>query len=359
MQNILKITGLICLSICVSCQQVSGQTDSTLDDGRPEVRGIYNWIHSTGYGERAFAFYRDMLGLELARSPFGGPAPVDAPPPQIRPASEARSDPLIWHLTDSEGGRFRNIFMHSANTPYGLELSEFYDIPRRERVDSPYDPGSSRIIFYVRDLETLYDNLRAVNTPVVNLNSAIVNTSLGESVLIRDPDGYMIQLVQASATEIATAAYPEQIISTHIGLTVADTTRSLLYYQDLLGFEVEGTRQGTAADLQVNGLSAGSLSQTTMIIPGTDTMVILDDYQVPAGTTPAPRALSWTIQDVGSPQFQLQVSDIDAFIELTLDAGYEFLSWDAEPIQRNFGRFVFAIDPDGVLVEYVEPTIQN
>jgi len=355
MQNILKITGLICLSLCVGCQQISAQTDSAVGDDRPEVRGIYNWIHSTGYGERAFPFYRDMLGLELARSPFGGPAPANAPPPQIRPASEARSDPLIWHLTDSEGARFRNIFMHTANTPYGLELSEFYDIPRRERVDSPYDPGSSRIIFYVRDLDTLYNSLRAANTPVVSLNGEIVNTSLGESVLIRDPDGYMIQLVQASEADIAAATYPEQIISTHIGLTVADTARSLRYYQDLLGFEVEGRRQGSVADLQVNGLAAGSLNQTTMIIPGTDTMVILDEYQLPAGTMPAPRALSWTIQDVGSPQFQLQVSDIDAFIELTQDAGYEFLSWDAEPIQRAFGRFVFAIDPDGILVEYVEP----
>jgi catechol 2,3-dioxygenase-like lactoylglutathione lyase family enzyme len=355
MQHFLKIIGLICLSICVGCQQISAQTDSTRVDGRPEVRGIYNWIHTTGYGERAFPFYRDMLELELARSPFGGPAPADAPPPQIRPSSEARSDPLIWHLTDSQGGRFRNIFMHTANAPYGLELSEFYDLPRRERVDSPYDPGSSRIIFYVRDLDALYESLRAANTPVVSLDEAIANTSLGESVLIRDPDGYMIQLIQASSADIAAATYHKQIISTHIGLTVADTARSLRYYQDLLGFELEGSRQGTAADLQVNGLAAGSLSQTTMIIPGTDTMVILDQYQVPSGTMPPPRALSWTIQDVGSPQFQLQVSDIDAFIELTEDAGYEFLSWDSEPIQRDFGRFVFAIDPDGILVEYVEP----
>ena len=36
------------------------------------VHGIYNWIHSTGDAERAFAFYHDVFGIELARSPFAG-----------------------------------------------------------------------------------------------------------------------------------------------------------------------------------------------------------------------------------------------------------------------------------------------
>ena len=34
---------------------------------------------------------------------------------------------------------------------------------------------------------------------------------------------------------------------------------------------------------------------------------------------------------------------------------YRFLSVGAKPIPRAFGRFVFAIDPDAALVEFVEP----
>ena len=63
----------------------------------------------------------------------------------------------------------------------------------------------------------------------------------------------------------------------------------------------------------------------------------------------------WRLQDVGSPQFQLEVRGLDALIDRTKRAGYRFLSVGAKPIQRPFGRFVFAIDPDGVLVEFVEP----
>jgi len=58
---------------------------------------------------------------------------------------------------------------------------------------------------------------------------------------------------------------------------------------------------------------------------------------------------------VGAPQFQLQVSGLEALLERTKGAGYRFLSIGAKPIERPFGRFVFAIDPDGVLVEFVEP----
>ena len=64
----------------------------------------------------------------------------------------------------------------------------------------------------------------------------------------------------------------------------------------------------------------------------------------------------WRVQDVGAPQFQLEVAGLDALLERTARAGYRFLSVGAKPIQRPFGRFVFAIDPDGVLVEFVEPS---
>ncbi|MAM70727.1 MAG: hypothetical protein CMP91_06250 [Gammaproteobacteria bacterium] len=341
----------------ISAGQVTAQTTSSLS-AEPEVRGIYNWIHSTAHGELTFPYYRDMLDIKLVRSPFAGSPPADAPAPQIRPVSEAVSDPLIWHLTDSEGSRFRNVFMHSANEDFGLELSEFFDIPRNERAVSPYDPGASRIIFHVRDLDEVVSRMQLVNTPVVTLGEQIIDTPLGRSILLRDPDGYLLQLFQASPAAITQANSPEQVIAIDIGLTVADTARSLRFYRDLLGFEVLGSREGSTADLRLNGLEGGSLRQTTTVIPGTEVRVILDEFAVPSDIMPAPRPMQWTIQDVGSPQFQLQVTNLDTLIRQTQEAGYDFLSWDAEPIQRNFGRFVFAKDPDGILVEYVEPRIQ-
>ena len=81
-------------------------------------------------------------------------------------------------------------------------------------------------------------------------------------------------------------------------------------------------------------------------------------YARPTTANPAAMPFEWRVQDVGAPQFQLEVAGLDALLERTARAGYRFLSVGARPIQRPFGRFVFAIDPDGILVEFVEPAVR-
>jgi catechol 2,3-dioxygenase-like lactoylglutathione lyase family enzyme len=319
------------------------------------VRGIYNWVHTTGDAERAFPFYRDVLGIELARSPFVGPPAANAPAEQIRLKSAAGSDPLVWALTNTQGSRFRTVFTHASNTPFGLELSEFFDIPRGERAPNPWDPGAAKLIFRVRDLAAVVALLRARATPVVTLGGVPLDTPAGRSLLVRDPDGSLVQLTQASPAEIAGAKSGGQIISTAIGISVADMKAALAFYSGLLGFTVHEARPATAAELRLNGLAEGDLVETHTTIPGTAVSVVLAGFRVPAGTAPPPNPYQWRIQDVGAPQFQLQVTGLDDLLERTTRAGYRFLSVGAKPIERPFGRFVFAIDPDGVLVEFVEP----
>ena len=119
--------------IAAATHPASGQQPSrdAARAGAP-VRGIYNWIHGTGNAERSFAFYRDVFGIELTRSPFAGPAPANAPAERIRSVAEAASDALVWDLTNTHGSRFRTVFMRAANTPFGLELSEM----TRQRSDA-------------------------------------------------------------------------------------------------------------------------------------------------------------------------------------------------------------------------------
>jgi predicted enzyme related to lactoylglutathione lyase len=323
------------------------------------VRGIYNWVHTTGDAERSFAFYRDVFDIELAGSPFVGPASERREPEPIRPRSDARSDPLVWDLTDTEGSRFRTVFMHAPNTPFGLELSEFFDIPRGTRQTNPWDPGASTLIFAVRDLAAVVDRLNAAQSQVVTLGESPLDTPIGRSVIVRDPDGYLVQVTQASPAQIAEAASPGSIVGTSIGISVADRAAALEFYRDLLGFEVRDTRRATAAELQLHGLADGVLTQTTTVIPGTGVGVQFSEFALPAAGTERANAFRWRIQDVGAPQFQLQVQDLDTLLQRTTDGGYRFLSVGARPIQRPFGRFVFAIDADGVLVEFVEPDLDT
>jgi catechol 2,3-dioxygenase-like lactoylglutathione lyase family enzyme len=171
--------------------------------------------------------------------------------------------------------------------------------------------------------------------------------------VLRDPDGYSIRLEQASAAAVAKAG-PGQIVGTKVHLTVASTAASLAFYCDLLHLEARESRRATESELRSYGLDRGTLTETPVVIPGAGIGLVLLEFSVPNGVAP-PEPFHWKIQDVGSPQLQLEVRDLDVLMGRTRAAGYRFLSVGAKPIQRPFGRFVFAIGPDSELVEYVEP----
>jgi predicted enzyme related to lactoylglutathione lyase len=319
------------------------------------VRGLYNWIHSTGDAERSFAFYHDVFGVELSRSPFAGPAPANAPPERIRPAAEAGSDPLVWDLTNTHGSRFRTVFMRAPNTPFGLELSEFFDVPRGERLPNPWDPGAATLVFTVRDLDALVSKLKARGAPVVTLGGGALDSPGGRAIVVRDPDGGLVEVRQGTPAAVS-AAKAGDVIETSIAISVARLPRAIEFYQGLLGLSVSKTRTAAASELRLHGLAAGRLTQAVVSIPGpAAATVVLSEFSLPAGSTQVATPFAWRLQDVGSPQFQLQVAGLDALMARTTQAGYRFLSVGGKPIQRPFGRFVFAIDPDGVLVEFVEP----
>jgi catechol 2,3-dioxygenase-like lactoylglutathione lyase family enzyme len=219
----------------------------------------------------------------------------------------------------------------------------------------PVARGASKLIFTVRDLDAVVARLAARRAPVVTIGGNALDTPSGRAMLVRDPDGYLVEVRQASAAAVTAATAAGDVIETAIWISVARREHALAFYDEVLGFQIRATRIANDAELRVNGLAEGRLTQTVMAIPGIGATVILAEFARPATANPAARPFEWRIQDVGAPQFQLEVAGLDALLESTARAGYRFLSVGGQPIQRPFGRFVFAIDPDGILVEYVEP----
>ncbi len=278
---------LVAVLVAVWTQQV----DQGPAPSESPVRGLYNWIHSTGDAERSFAFYRDVFGIELARSPFAGTAAANAPPEPIRPVSQAGSDALVWDLTNTHGSRFRTVFMRAANTPFGLELSEFFDVPRSERQANAWDPGASKLIFTVRDLDAVMGRLKTRRTPVVTIGGVALNTPSGRAMLVRDPDGYLVEVRQASSAAVTAAKASGDVIETAIWISVARRERALAFYQTLLGFQIRATRIATGAELRVNGLTEGRLTQTVLSIPGIEATVVLAEFARPDDLEPGGHAV--------------------------------------------------------------------
>ncbi len=361
-----KLTAFVAAAGIMMGQQAPGlaRVPESAGAGSAAVTGIFNWIHSTADLDRGYAFYHDVFGLEMINPPFG--AIPGAPPPQtIRTRAEAIADPLVGDLTNTGHARFRNVFMRLPNAGFGLELSEFNDIETRAVQPNIWDAGATTLILEVRDMDAVMAALRKVRAGIVTVSAKAVDIGVlrdgaarerVRSILVRDPDGYLIQVVQAPDSLRPAvgneAVNSGMVTSAAIGMTVLDLASARRFYGEILGFELHrGTSFKTdKAVLNLMGMHKGRFRVSASHVPGTRVRVEFYEFR-DAGGVP----VRLRIQDPGAPQLQLQVRELDRLIDRVREAGYAFVSVGAKPIQRAFGRFVFALDPNGVLVEFVEP----
>lgn len=320
------------------------------------VTGIFNWIHSTADLDRGYVFYHEVFGLEMTNPQFGA-IPGAPPPNAIRKRSEAIADPVIGELTNTGGARFRNVFLRLPNAAFGLELSEFNNIESRALRPNFWDPGATTLILEVRDINATLNAIRKAGAAIVTLSARPVEigTTSGRarSILVRDPDGYLIQVIQATPDSLKRAAGGDVVAGAAIGVSVADLDKERAFYSGILGFDIQGAAdfRSDKAVLDLIGLRKGRLRLSAASIPGTQARVEFYEFKDVSGSPVRLR-----IQDPGAPQLQLRVRELDPLIQRVKEAGYSFVSVGAKPIQRAFGRFVFALDPNGVLVEFVEPS---
>ncbi len=320
------------------------------------VTGIFNWIHSTADLDRGYAFYHEVFGLEMMNPQFGA-IPGAPPPNTIRKRSEAIADPVIGQLTNTGGARFRNVFLRLPNAPFGLELSEFNDIESRKLRPNFWDPGATTLILEVRDIDAVLGAIRKAGAAIVTLSARPVEIGTARepvrSILVRDPDGYLIQVIQATPDSLRRTTGGDPIAGAAIGVSVADFDNERAFYGGMLGFDIQDAAEfrSDKAVLDLVGLRKGRLRLSAAYIPGTQARVEFYEFKDTRGSPVRLR-----IQDPGAPQLQLRVRELDPLIQRVKEAGYSFVSVGAQPIQRAFGRFVFALDPNGVLVEFVEPS---
>ena len=139
----------------------------------------------------------------------------------------------------------------------------------------------------------------------------------------------------------------------HTGITVSDIDRSVGFYCDLLGLELES--RSTAAPyvnrlLKIPGLR--SLQIANMVVPGSEHRVELLQYEVPDRQPARSRPC-----DPANVHLCLYVDDIEGLLSKLAAAGYpsragRFLRI---PQGRNKGsRVAYVADPDGCYVELFE-----
>lgn len=143
----------------------------------------------------------------------------------------------------------------------------------------------------------------------------------------------------------------------HTGLTVADMSRALAFYRDLLGLEVDPRRTFRIRGQMVSHITGYEDCDLdiAMLNAGRGARIQLEEFKNPVGKA---RENRWC--DPGSGHIRLEVHEIHALCQCLRAAGVPILSHGEAPVpfgseSVNAGGWMLAVhDPDGHVVEFLQ-----
>jgi catechol 2,3-dioxygenase-like lactoylglutathione lyase family enzyme len=297
--------------------------------------GMLNYIHAVNSLEPTLAFYHDVFGLDAEPRPFPNPG--------------------VPALTNSPGVSLRLATLHFPNTAFGFELTQFSGVDRHPGVPKHTDPGAALIALRVKDIAPVFAAVKKRNDPIITTSGApvAIHTPNGDLhvMLIRDPDGYVIEVAEAKPTEEMNAT--GNVFGATMGLTVADMESTKKFWHDMLGFDLKGDMKfgSNPAILDMTGAGPHSSNRELVAtVPGTKATIAFYEYK---GMDRKPFHLR--VPDPGAPAIALRVTDIDGLLARMRAAGVQVTSKNGELVQFSPTiRNIFVVDPNGLNIELFE-----
>jgi|SRR5665213_3020064 len=259
-----------------------------------EVAGVGTFIHVVANLDKTIEFYRDGLGLEMTGAP--GPRAFS-------------TNAVIEGLYDAKGSQSRVAVFRIPGSPLGVEFVEFKGVSQKPVRPDIEDPGASILTLTVPDVESVMARLKLQGGPV-----------------IRDPDGFFIELRSDGVTKL--------------NLVVNNTGRTMKLYRDLLGFKPRIAKK-FVPDTRF-GVPGAKIRISTAKVPGTEFEVDFIEFQ---GVKR--RAIEPAIHDPGAGVLRLIVRDSDSLLRTLKTAGVPVASAGGEPVTIGANRhFVILTDPN-------------
>src|SRR5579862_513228 len=270
----------------------------------PPTKALSHFIHAVDDLDTTLAFYNNVFGLKGNPSDFANPA--------VPLLTNAPGVPLRLSMLALPGGM-------------RLELTHFKGLERKPGQAKYTDPGAGSAVFYVRDIDAAVANAKKANAPIVTTGGAPVEitTEKGKarSIILRDPDGFFLQLVQ----EAPAAGAPEgnvHRVSLAYTMENADATRA--FYTGKLGIELTGSPAYSKdpAMLQLVGAPAGTeFRKLSGVIPGPPAAVEFTEFRGVPRTK-----FHLRVRDPGAPAMAVQVNDLAGMVAMLKSAGTHVIS---------------------------------
>lgn len=310
----------------------------------PVVR-LQNLAHTTESLDKTVPFYRDVLGLPVngSRDPLGQQ-------PQKLDADMSR-------FTGTKDMSFRGATFRIPNAGFGFELTEFTGGPRKAVRPNIQDVGAATLALQVRDIGKMVAKVKASGAAIVTIGGAPVNpardpNSKLREIVVRDPDGFFVELQQPDPLPASAASSTDEILGAAVQFSVENTERTVAFLRDAIGFDARPASALGSNPVVANliGLPDAKWRIAHGKIPGTAADFGLIEY------SGVPRAkVEAGAEDPGSPAFTMVVRDIDAAVARWTKAGGAVASSGGKPVVRpNGAGNVFGRDVNGLMWELIQ-----
>jgi catechol 2,3-dioxygenase-like lactoylglutathione lyase family enzyme len=314
----------------------------------PVVR-LQNLAHTTESLDKTVPFYRDVLGL-----PVNGTRDPLAQQPQ-------KLDEDMSKFTATKGMSFRAETFRIPNAPFGFELTEFTGGPRKPVRPNIQDSGAATLALQVRDIEKVVAKVKASGAAIVTLGAVPVNptgnpNSKLREIVVRDPDGFFVELQQPDALPASATNATDDILGAAVQFAIDDSAKTVAFLRDAIGFNARptGALGSSAAVAKLIGLEGARWRITHGNIPGTSLDFGLIEYSGVARSKIIAGA-----EDPGSPAFTMVVRDINAAVDQWTRAGGTVATTGGRAIVRaNGAGNVFVRDVNGLMWELIQRVAQ-
>jgi len=328
------------LKVCIAASLVAALASA---QSTPVVQ-LQNLAHTTESLDKTVPFYRDVLGLTT-----NGADPLAQKPQKL--------DEDMSKFTATKGMSFRGATFRVPSANFGFELTEFTGGPRKPVRPNIQDIGAATLALQVRDIDKVMARVKASGAPIITMGGAPLNptgnaSSKFREIVLRDPDGFFVELQQPDPLPASAANATGDILGASVQFSIEDSAKTVAFLHDALGFNARPTGAlGTNAVVaNLIGLPAARWRITHGSIPGTTADFGLIEYSgVPRAKVVA------GAEDPGSPAFTLVVRDINAAVDQWTKAGGTVATTGGKPIVRmNGAGNVFVRDVNGFMWELIQ-----
>jgi catechol 2,3-dioxygenase-like lactoylglutathione lyase family enzyme len=303
------------------------------DEAKPQTKALSHAIHAVEDLDTTLAFYREVFGLNGV--------PQDFPNPAV---------PL---LTNAPGVTLRMSMMRLPGAMQ-FELTHFKGLERKPARANYTDPGAASIVLYVRDIDAAAANAKKANAPIVTTGAAPVEitTAKGKarSILLRDPDGFFVQVVQETP---APGAPEGKVHRVSLAYTMESAEATAKFYNGMMGIDLTGPSAFSKdpATLKLVGAPEGTeFRKLTGVIPGPPAYVEFTEFRGVPRTK-----FHLRVRDPGAPAMAIQVNNLTGMVALMKAAGTNVISANGQIVDFGGGTHtIFVEDPNGMNIEVFE-----